>query len=255
MEERNIVSFKKKEFAVKEYIKSVLEKGKISKVRIEYTPIGEKIIVATHKPGLVIGRRGEKIEELTRVLKTKFKLENPTVEIEEIRKPEFDAQIMADDIALSLERFGPLKFKVIAYRTLQKIMDAGALGVEIVLGGKLPSSRAKSWRFSQGYLKKTGDSAKIVDRAKSIAQTKPGTVGVKMAILSPEVPLTDRINLSPENIEKIKMNILKLQIPQEEKKTKKTRKAKENKEVSKEEDLVESAIEGTLPVETLEVKD
>lgn len=208
MEERNVVDFKKKEFAIKEYIKSVLEKGKISKVRIEYTPIGEKIIVATHKPGLVIGRRGEKIDELTRTLKTKFKFENPSIEIEEIKKPEFDAQIMADDIALSLERFGPLRFKVIAYRALQKIMGAGALGVEIVLGGKLPSSRAKSWRFSQGYLKKTGDSAKVVDRAKSIAQTKPGTVGVKVAILAPTAILNDRIRIDNDAIERIKANIL-----------------------------------------------
>ena len=61
---------------------------------------------------------------MTRTLKTKFKLENPHLEIEEIRHPEFDAQITADEIALGLERFGPLKFKVIAYRTLQKIIEA-----------------------------------------------------------------------------------------------------------------------------------
>src|SRR3989338_6989054 len=156
MEEKSVVDLKKKEFAAKEYVKGLLEKGKVSKVRIEYTPIGEKIIVSTHKPGLVMGRRGEKIEELTRTLKAKFKLENPTVEVEEITKPEFDAQINADEIALALERFGPIRFKVIAYKTLQKIMNAGALGAEIVLGGKLPSARAKSWRFSQGFLKKVG---------------------------------------------------------------------------------------------------
>src|SRR4030043_1251766 len=181
MEEKAIVKFKKDEFTIKEYIKSILGKGKISKVRIEYTPIGEKVIVSTNKPGLVIGRRGEKIEELTNVLKNKFKLENPRVEIDEIRQPEFDAQIVADEIALGLEKLGPLKFKVIAYKSLQRIMDAGALGAEIVLGGKLPSSRAKTWRFSQGYLKKIGDTAKVVDRAKSVAQTKPGTVEIGRA--------------------------------------------------------------------------
>ena len=137
MEERQTVKFKKDEFAIKEYIKSILGKGKISRVRIEYTPIGEKVIVSTNKPGLVIGRKGEKIEELTNVLKTKFKLENPRVEIDEIIHPEFDAQIIADEIALGLERLGPLKFKVIAYKNLQRVMNAGALGVEIVLGGKL----------------------------------------------------------------------------------------------------------------------
>ena len=155
MEEKNVVKFKKEEFAVREYIKNSLGKGKISRIRIQYTPIGEKIIISTNKPGLIIGRNGEKIVELTKVLKNQFKLENPHIEIDEIIKPEFDAQIMADEIALGLEKFGPLKFKVIAYKALQKIMKEGALGAEIRLSGKLPSSRARHWRFAQGYLKKT----------------------------------------------------------------------------------------------------
>ncbi len=207
MEERNTVDFKKKEFAVKEYIKKSLEKGKVSKVRIEYTPIGEKIIVSTHKPGLVIGRKGERIDELTKTLKNRFKLENPTIEIDEITKPELDAQIMADEIALALERFGPIRFKVTAYRTLQKIMNAGALGVEIRLSGKLPSSRAKSWRFAQGYLKKTGDNSKVVDKGKARAETKPGTVGVKVSILSPDAVLRDNIKIDEGTIDTIKKNI------------------------------------------------
>ncbi|RLG12350.1 30S ribosomal protein S3 [Candidatus Pacearchaeota archaeon] len=206
MEEKKVVKFKKDEFSIREYIKNSLGKGKVSKVKISYTPVGEKIIVSTHKPGLVIGRKGEKINELTEVLRTRFKLENPHIEIDEIKKPEFDAQLMADEIALGLERLGPLKFKVLAYRTLQKIMDAGALGAEIRLHGKLPSSRAKSWRFAQGYLKKTGHAAKVVDRAQSRAETKPGTVGVKVSILSPDAKLLDRININDELISKLKIN-------------------------------------------------
>jgi small subunit ribosomal protein S3 len=228
MEERATVKFKKDEFAIKEHIKSILGKGKISKVRIEYTPIGEKVIVSTNKPGLVIGRRGEKIEELTDVLKTKFKLENPRIEIDEIKQPEFDAQIIADEIALGLERLGPLKFKVIAYRTLQKIMGAGALGAEIVLGGKLPSARAKSWRFSQGYLKKIGDSAKVVDRAKSRAETRPGTVGIKVSILSPYAILKDKVVIDKDVIARLKMNVAELEEPKmEEIKPKRKKKVKE----------------------------
>ncbi len=223
MEERNIVKFKKDEFSIKEYIKSILGKGKISKVRIEYTPIGEKVIVSTNKPGLVIGKKGEKIEKLTQVLKTKFKLENPRIEIDEIKQPEFDAQIIADEIALGLERLGPLKFKVISYKNLQRIMNAGALGAEIVLGGKLPGSRAKTWRFSQGYLKKIGDSAKVVDRAKAVAQTKPGTVGVKVSILSPYAILKDKLEINKEIIDKLKKNVEEIEEKKEEEKPKKTR--------------------------------
>ena len=111
MEERKTVKLKKDEFAIKEFIKKFVGKGKLSKVKTEYTPIGEKIILSTHKPGLLIGRGGEKILELTNILKKQFKLENPHIEISEITQPEFDAQIIADEIAQSLERFGPLKFK------------------------------------------------------------------------------------------------------------------------------------------------
>jgi len=231
MEERNIVQFKKDEFAIRESIKKTLGKGKISRVKIIYTPVGEKIIISTHKPGLVIGRKGERIIELTKILKTNFKLENPHIEINEITQPEFDAQINADEIALTLERFGPLKFKVTAYRTLQKIMNAGALGAEIRLNGKLPGSRAKPWRFAQGYLKKTGDSAKVVDRAKARAETKPGTVGVKVSILSPNVVLKDKIKIDDELLEKLKSNSEEKE--EEEKIKPKTKKKAVKKKVNK----------------------
>lgn len=227
MEEDKVVKFKKDEFEIREYIKKNLGKGKVSKVRIEYTPIGEKIVVSTSKPGLIIGRKGEKIEELTNVLKTRFKLENPHVEIDEIFKPELDAQLMADEIALGLERFGPLKFKVLAYRTLQKIMEAGALGTEIRLNGKLPSARAKAWRFAQGFLKKTGDPAKVVDRAQARAETKPGTVGIKVSILRPDAILKDKIIVDEELLGKLRMNSIQEIKEEPEKKSK--RKPKEKK--------------------------
>ena len=226
MEERKFVQFKKDEYAVKEYVKNSLGKGKISSVKVEYTPVGEKIIVATNKPGLVIGRRGERIAELTEVLRKRFKLENPHIEILEITRPEFDAQLVADDIALTLERLGNLKFKVIAYKMLQRIMNAGALGVEIILAGRLPSERAKTWRFSAGYLKKTGDTAKIVNRAKAIALTRPGITGVKVAILSPDAKIHDQIKINDELRARIKMPIVEEVEEPVKTKTKRKRKTK-----------------------------
>lgn len=206
MEERNTVKFKKDEFSMRESLKNEIGKGKVSKVRIEYTPVGEKIIVSTNKPGLIIGRGGEKIAELTEMLKKEYKLENPHIEIDEIKNADFDAQLIADEIALSLERFGPLKFKVVAYRSLQRIIKAGALGCEIKLSGKLPSSRSKTWRFAQGYLKKTGDSSKVVDRAQATAQTKPGIVGVSVGILPPTAVLKDRITVNETLLKKLREN-------------------------------------------------
>ena len=196
MEERKFIRLKKEEYGIKQYIKRNLGKGKISKLDIEYTPVGEKIIISTSKPGLVIGRRGEKIEELTHVLKIKFKLENPHIEIKEIENPLFDSQLVADEIAMALERMGNLKFKVIAYKKLQEIMAAGALGCELRLSGKLPSERAKSWRFSEGYLKKSGEPSKEIDRSQAVALTKTGIIGIKVAIMNPKAKRYDRIDVS-----------------------------------------------------------
>ena len=227
MDERKFIGFKKQELDIKGYIKKDLGKGKLSKLDIEYTPVGEKIIISTSKPGLVIGRRGEKIEELTRILKTKFKLENPHIEIKEITAPLFDARIVADDIAMAIERLGNLKFKVVAYKKLQEIMHAGALGCELRLSGKLPSDRAKSWRFAEGYLKKAGETRKEVDHAQTTALTKLGVIGIKVSIMSPDAKISDQI--------KIDENILKqINLPLEEENKKPKKKSEKIKEEVKE---------------------
>jgi small subunit ribosomal protein S3 len=229
MEEKKFVTFKKEELGVKEYIKKELGKGKISNVSIEYTPVGEKIVISTSKPGLVIGRGGEKIEKLTSVLKRRFKLDNPHIEIKEIKNPILDAQLVADEIALLLERRGSLKFKVIAYRTLQDIIRAGVLGTEIVMSGKLPSERARTWRFGQGYLKKTGDPSKVVDKAKSQAVTQSGVVGIEVSILPPDAHIHDKIEINEEARSKISISVENLEEKTKKKTTRKTKKTKGDK--------------------------
>lgn len=222
MEEKKFVQLKKEEYGVREFIKNELGKGRISSVKIEYTPVGEKIIVKTASPGYVIGRRGERLNELTETLKKRFKLENPHIEILEVSKKEFDAQHMADEIATGIERFGTIKFKMIAYKALDKIIKSGAMGVEIRLSGKLPSERAKSHRFAFGYLKKTGDAAKVVNNAEARADTLLGTTGIKVGILPPDAIIHDQITIKESTINKIKTNELAGQNPIDTKKEKKT---------------------------------
>ena len=238
MEEKKFVKFKKEEFAMKKYIWRNLGKGKVSNIQVEYTPVGEKIIVTTDKPGLIIGTRGEKISLLTEVLKKKFKLENPHIEIDEVDNPNFDAQLVADRIALALEKLGNLKFKRIAYKEMTNIMNSGALGVELRLNGKLPSDRAKSWRFAAGYLKKVGESAKAVDRAQAVALTKLGITGIKVSIMSPKAKLYDKIELTEDIKNSINSEIIEEVVEKSKKKktkakskkiTKKTIKSKEDK--------------------------
>jgi len=225
MEEKKFVDVRKDEYNVKQFVKRMFGKGKISKVRIEYTPVGEKIVVSTHRPGLIIGKKGEKIAELTEILKKRFKMENPHVDIEEIARPEFDAQLVADDIALTLERFGSMKYKAASYKALSRIKNAGALGAELRVSGKLPSDRARVWRFSFGYLKKTGEPSNVVDRAESVATTKQGVVGIKVSILAPNVKIHDQITVDEELIQTIKRNASSIEeVEKELKKVKKTRK-------------------------------
>jgi small subunit ribosomal protein S3 len=208
MEERKFVNLRKGELGVKEFIKNEFGKGKVSNVKIDYTPVGERIIIFTHKPGIIIGKKGESIERLTQVLKKKFKMENPHVDIGEITKADLDAHLVADEIALSLERFGSLRFKSIAYKMLTKIKAAGALGGEIVLSGRLPSERSKTWRFKFGNLKKTGDQRHLVDKAQSTGCDKMGVVGVEVSILKHNKLLNESVEITDELISKMKLNSL-----------------------------------------------
>ncbi|MEM4244806.1 MAG: 30S ribosomal protein S3, partial [Candidatus Nanoarchaeia archaeon] len=136
MIERKFVAQKLKERQVQEYVAQSLTKAGHCRVEIKRTPMGEKIIVYTTRPGLIVGRKGENIKKLTNTLKKKFNLENPQIEIGDIENPLLDAGAVADSIAYTFERFGPKRFKFIGYDMLTKIMDAGALGAEIVIGGR-----------------------------------------------------------------------------------------------------------------------
>lgn len=199
MIERKFVQEKFKEYQIQDYIAKTLKNVGHSHTKLVRTPLGEKIIIFASRPGLVVGRKGENIKKLTATLKKKFNLENPQIEISEVEQPLLDAQIVAERIASTLERFGIQKFKAIGHKTMSDVMNTGALGIEIIISGKVPSARAKSWRFYSGYLKKSGSIALTGMRtANASAQLKSGTVGVKVKILPPDVKLPDDIELKQE---------------------------------------------------------
>jgi small subunit ribosomal protein S3 len=130
---------------------------------------------------------------------------------------------MAEQIVTVLERFGPKRFKSVGYKTLQKIIDAGAMGAEIVIGGRgLPGARAKTWRFYAGYLKKSGDiSMSKVAYGEAKANLNSGTVGIKVKILPPNTALPDKIkikDLSKQVVAEVKVEEVKIEEKKEEKK-------------------------------------
>lgn len=210
MIERKFVSDKLREFQVQEYVAATLNKAGHSRIEIKRTPLGEKIIIYTTRPGLIVGRKGENIKRLTLVLKKKFKMENPQIEIGEVENPLLDPWVVADQIAYTFERFGTKRFKFVGYDTLSKILAAGATGAEIVISGKVPSARARRWRFSGGHMKKSGDIAEnYVQKAKVVSLLKTGIVGIKVSILPPSVVLPDRIYIKEGKKPEIKVEELK----------------------------------------------
>ncbi len=197
MIERKIIKDRMKEFLVEQYVSDNLQKVGYSKTKVQKTPLGEKIVIYASRPGLIVGRKGLNIKNLTKSLKNKFKLENPQIEISEIESPNLDAQIVAEKIQSTLERFGSKRFKGVGHKTMSDVVDAGAMGCEILISGKIPSARAKRWRFYQGYLKKSGDVAvSQVKTAYAYAKLKSGTVGIQVRIMLPDTELPDLVKMN-----------------------------------------------------------
>ncbi len=233
MIERGFIAQRTKEFFIKQHIEKKLRNVGISKIRLKKIPLGEKIIILTSRPSLIVGSKGSNIKALTRDLKKIFKLENPQIEINEVKNIFLDANIVAERIAYSLERFGSARFKGIGHKTMANVINAGALGVEIIISGKIPGARAKNWRFYQGYLKKCGDIALTgVRSSHKKALLKSGIIGIKVKIMPPNLVLPDHIEILEEPIQVIE----EVEIEKEDQKTaKKTTKKKATKKAKIEE--------------------
>jgi len=229
MIEREFIIQKTKEYYIKKYIENKLKGAGISQITLKKIPLGEKIIISTGRPSLIVGSKGSNIKELTRALKSDFKLENPQIEINEVKDIFLDANIVAERIAGSLERFGSARFKGVGHKIMENVMNSGALGIELIISGKIPGSRAKNWRFYQGYLKKCGDVAVSgVKKARKDALLKSGIIGIKVAIMPPDLVLPDHIEVLDEPIQIVE----EIEVDKKTKPKKKTTRKKSTKKKS-----------------------
>jgi small subunit ribosomal protein S3 len=190
--ERYFIEEAKKARQIEEFLKKELAMSGFSHAEVKKTPLGTRVIIHALRPGLVIGGGGANIKALTEYLTTRFKIENPHLEVEQIREPFLDPHIVAWKIASSMEKGG--YFKRIANLMMEKVIEAGAKGVEVRMGGKLPSARAKTWIFVQGKPRKCGQEA--IDQVRvgyAQALTKMGITGIKISILPPDVHFSDEI--------------------------------------------------------------
>lgn len=190
--ERFFINEAKKADDIEAFLKEELDVAGFSHSEVKKTPLGTRIIVYALRPGIVIGAGGENIKKLTAFIGSKFGVENPHLEVEQVREAFLDPHIVAWRLARSIEKGA--YFKRSANITVTKIMQAGAKGVEIRMSGKLPSARSKTWKFIAGKLRKCGQEAvDQVDVAYARAMTKPGVVGVRVAILPPDAKFSDEI--------------------------------------------------------------
>ena len=175
---------------IDEFFATELERAGYGGMEVAKTPMGTQIVLKAEKPGMVIGKGGKNIRKVTRELEERFDLDDPQIDVQEVDEPDLNAQIVADRLANALER--GWYFRKAGHTTIDRIMDAGALGAEIVLAGKVTGARSRVEKFNRGYIKHNGEPAEeIVDAGQGTAVMKLGTIGVNVKIIPPGARLPD----------------------------------------------------------------
>ena len=195
-------SIKKTE--IDEFLQKKLERAGYGGVDLSKTPLGTHVVIYAMRPGIVIGRGGETIKDLAITLEENFKLANPQISVSEIEVPEFNAYVIASRVASALQR--GVHFRRAGFWALNQVMEAGALGAEIVISGKLRTERARFEKFRAGYFPRCGDPAlTYMKKAEAHVQLKPGIIGVRVKIMPPDAQFPDKIKITqelpPEEIE------------------------------------------------------
>ncbi|MBC2699242.1 MAG: 30S ribosomal protein S3 [ANME-2 cluster archaeon] len=173
---------------INEYFTKQLERAGYGGMVINRTPMGTQITLFAEKPGMVIGKGGKTIHRLTNDMSYVYNIDNPQIDVQEIKVPELNAQMMANRLANALER--GWYFRKAGYNMLRRIMDSGALGCEIVLSGKFTGPRSKVSKMVEGYIKHAGKPAEeLVDTGFATAVKKLGTIGCRVRIVQPGTEL------------------------------------------------------------------
>ncbi len=225
-----------RKLTIDEFLAKELNSAGYGGVEIRKMPMRTEVVIHASRPGVVIGRRGSKIRELTYILENEFQIDNVQVEVAEIENPWLNAQVMASRLARQLER--GVRFRRMAYWILRRIMRAGAIGCEIIVKGKLSSRRARYQKFRQGTIAKTGEPAKLfVDEADDKAVLKPGVIGVKVRIMAPDAKLPGVVHVKQPKVKKVKEPVVLTEAPE--------------KEDEEDEEVVDESLEGITDIEEL----
>jgi small subunit ribosomal protein S3 len=196
--ERKFIKENVRRVLLKEYLRAQTARAGFGGIDIQRTPLGTHITLIAERPGLVIGRRGSTINELTRAVEEDYHFEHPQIEVSEVANPALNPHIMAQKLALALER--GWHFRRAGHSTVLRIMEAGAKGCQITISGKLTGERHRTVRFKAGHVKYCGEPRlTFMWNAYATAMKKAGMMGIKVQIMDPNARLPDEIDvIEPE---------------------------------------------------------
>lgn len=187
-----------KKVRVSEYFKKELERAGYGGMEIKRTPMGTQITVNVEKLGMIIGKDGRRIKRLTDEVNKRQEMDNPQIDVQPIDMPDLCASLMATRLAKLIER--GWHFRRAGRSTLQRIMDRGALGCEIIMSGKLKGPRGRMEKMVDGYIKHCGAVAEeVVDHGYAIAKVKSGVIGVRVWIVKPDAKVPDTFRMVTVN--------------------------------------------------------
>jgi small subunit ribosomal protein S3 len=181
-----------RDIAVRDYLRKKLASASVSKIQIERPSKSARVTIHTARPGIVIGKKGEDIEKLKKEVASKMGLKSESVHIsvEEIRKPELDARLIAESVAQQLER--RIMFRRAMKRAVQNAMRLGAGGIKIQVGGRLNGAEiARTEWYREGRVPLHTLRA-MVDYSTAEAKTTYGIIGVKVWVFNGESFELDR---------------------------------------------------------------
>ena len=182
---KNVIKDNYNMMLLNDFLREKIKDAGFSNVEISKTPTGTKIILYVTRPGIVIGRKGSGIKELTERIQTDFGYKNPQISVEEITKPELSPSVMCNRMAAHIER--GTAFRRATMWTMNQIMEAGAMGVQITISGKLRGDRSAFEKHTQGILPRAGNYAKnMVSEDIVHTKTPMGLIGIKIRIAKKE---------------------------------------------------------------------
>ena len=205
---KNVIKDNYNMMLLNNYLKVKIKESGFSKVEVSKTPTGTRVVLYVTRPGIVIGRKGTGIRELTEKLETEFGLKNPQLSVEEIKKPELSPRVMCNRMAAHLER--GTAFRRATMWTMQQIMENGAMGTQITISGKLRGDRSAFEKHVAGILPRAGHHADVIVSEDIVhVETPMGLIGIRIRIarkekLIPEFEMKGKTQSQKEEDERIK---------------------------------------------------